>query len=183
MQRKSACALTHSTGPNLLGFVVSCQRFRHLLFLYTHAHTHTHTQVHTHTKFSKKCFMFFVVCFQATRFALPVCLLEGGTCQRKVLFIYLIIYIKNKRSRNPPPASCTIRLRLLRFFHSPPPPPASSFVIGPAVINTHTVLLQAKRVRWCVRARLGRGARDERKRRLRVQPRLAPLARHMEKCG
>jgi hypothetical protein len=137
MQRKSACALTHSTGPNLLGFVVSCQRFRHLLFLYTHAHTHTHTQVHTHTKFSKKCFMFFVVCFQATRFALPVCLLEGGTCQRKVLFIYLIIYIKNKRSRNPPPASCTIRLRLLRFFHSPPPPPREQ-LCNRSCSNKHT---------------------------------------------
>jgi hypothetical protein len=29
---------------------------------------------------------------------------------------------------------------IAHVLHSPPPPPTNSFVIGPAVINTHTAL-------------------------------------------
>jgi hypothetical protein len=33
---------------------------------------------------------------------------------------------------------------IVHVLHSPPPPPANSFVIGPAVINTHTSLYQVE---------------------------------------
>ena len=77
--------------PNLLGFVVSCQRFRHLLFLYTHAHTHTHTSTHTHQVFKK---MFYVFCCMLSSNSFRLASVpSGGRHMSKKGSFYLFNYI------------------------------------------------------------------------------------------
>jgi len=43
---------------------------------------------------------------------------------------------------------------IAHVLHSPPPPPPNSFIIGPAVINTHTQLQRKKQELEALRQRL-----------------------------